>query len=338
MVADKMLGLSSVVRIFLKERPADHEILLHLDSPPILLRRHEEIFPGEDNKSYETFVAKVLSLLRPATSYMRNLVLEIVRLEQRLSDAAAHSARSVPVLHVVRPIIQMRSYPHWNWNLYFMYFLRNNDGRHSSTKIVLLDTVYFERLSSILSQATSRMLANYIGYKLLVHLSPLLPSKAAEFMIPLSYQYSSAGGVPARIEACMYLVEHLYPYGMRVLAWSMVLHKIPGLDEADVAVSKIDRLQTVLVPAYRDLELHYPLLDQPAVLLSPDQHMPVLETYYILMRTLRAHYWSTSNLTWFGELLLPSESAFRAGFSYDPSRNRLSLSPATIAFRGRHVT
>ncbi|KAH7961927.1 hypothetical protein HPB52_013390 [Rhipicephalus sanguineus] len=293
MVADKMLGLSTVVRIFLKERPADHEILLHLDSPPILLRRHEDIFPGEDTKSYEGFVARVLSLLKPNSSYTGNLVLEIVRLEQRLSDAAAHSARSVPVLHVVRPIMQ-----------------------------------------------------------------------SAEFMIPLSHQYNSAGGVPARTEACMYLVERLYPHGTRVLAWSMVLHKIPGLvsgnliedlrqleelarfemrqsaatapwlaqDEADVAVLKIDRLQTVLVPSYRDLELHYPLLDQPEVLLSPDKYMPVLETYYNLVRTLRAHYWSTSNLTWFGEPLLPSESAFRAGFSYDPSRNRLTLSPATVAF------
>ncbi|KAL1416029.1 hypothetical protein MTO96_028369 [Rhipicephalus appendiculatus] len=337
MVADKMLGLSTVVRIFLKERPADHEILLHLDSPPILLRRHEDIFPGEDTKSYEAFVTRVLSLLKPTTSYTRNIVLEIVRLEQRLSDAAAHSARSVPVLHVVRPIMQVRSYPHWNWNLYFSYFLNNNDGRHSSTKIVLLDAVYFERLSSILSQATSRMLANYIGYKLLVHLSPLLPFKSAEFMVPLSHQYNSAGGVPARIEACMYLVERLYPPRHKELARFEMRQSAataPWLtqDEADVAVLKIDRLQTVLVPAYRDLELHYPLLDQPGILLSPDQYIPVLETYYNLVRTLRALYWSTSNLTWFGEPLLPSESAFRAGFSYDPSLNRLSLSPATVAF------
>ncbi|KAH7967514.1 hypothetical protein HPB49_025269 [Dermacentor silvarum] len=363
-VADKMLGLSTVVTMYLKERPADHEIVLHLDSPPILLRRHEDIFPGEDTKAYETFVARVLSLLKPASSYTRNLVLELVRLEQRLSDAAAHSVRSVPVLHVVRPMMQVRSYPHWNWNVYFLYFIQGNEGRHSNTKIVLLDAVYFERLSSILSQASSRMLANYIGYKLLVHLSPLLPSKAAEFMIPLSHQHNSAGGVPARIEACMYLVERLYPYGTRVLVWHSVLHKIPGLvsgsliddlhhleelarfemrqsaatapwltqDEADVAVLKMDRLQSVLVPAYRDLELHYPLLDQPTILLSSNQYVPVLETYYNLVRTLRAQYWSTPNLTWFREPLLPSESAFKAGFSYDPSRNRLSVSPATVAF------
>ncbi|KAH6940089.1 hypothetical protein HPB50_024654 [Hyalomma asiaticum] len=364
MVADKLLGLSVVIRTLLKERPADHEIAIHLDSPPLILRRHEVIFPGEETKAYEDFVAKVLSLLKPASSYTRNLVLEVVHLEQRLSDAAAHSSRSVPVLHVVRPMMQVRSYPHWNWNIYFLYFLQGNDGRHSNTKIVLLDAVYFERLSSILAQASSRMLANYIGYKLLVHLSPLLPSKDAEFMIPLSHQHNSAGGVPARIEACMYLVERLYPYGTRVLVWSTVLHKIPGLvsgkliddlrrleeqarfemrqtaatapwltqDEADVAVLKMDRLQTVLVPTYRDLELHYPLLDQPAALLSPGQDMPVLETYYNLARTLRAYYWSTSNLTWFGEPLLPSESAFKAGFTYDPSRNRLYLSPATVAF------
>ncbi|XP_065281448.1 neprilysin-21-like [Dermacentor albipictus] len=364
MVADKMLGLSTVVSMRLKERPADHEIVLHLDSPPILLRRHEDVFPGEDPKTYEAFVARVLSLLKPARSYTRNLVLELVRLEQRLSDAAAHSVRSVPVLHVVRPIMQVRSYSHWNWNVYFSYFLQGNEGRHSNAKIVLLDAVYFERLSSILSQASSRLLANYIGYKLLVHLSPLLPSKAAEFMIPLSHQHNSAGGVPARIEACMYLVERLYPYGTRVLVWHSVLHKIPGLvagkliddlhqleefarfemrqsaatapwltqDEADVAVLKMDRLQTVLVPAYRDLELQYPLLDQPTVRLSSNQYVPVLETYYNLVRTLRAQYWSTPNLTWFQEPLLPSESAFKAAFSYDPSLNRLSMSPATVAF------
>ncbi|KAH9370885.1 hypothetical protein HPB48_020710 [Haemaphysalis longicornis] len=363
-VADKMLGLSSIVSMSVRERPADRKILLHLNSPPILLRRHEDIFPGEQLNTYETFVARVLTLLKAGSWYTKNQALEIVRFEERLSDAAADSARSVPMLHVVRPLGQVKSYSHWNWNEYFLHFLTGSDGQHSFSELVLLDELYFKRLSSILSQVSSRTLANYIGYKLLVHLSPLLPPSDAEFMLPLSHSHHSAGSVPARTEACMYLLERLYPYGTRILVWATVIRSVPGIisgeiaddlrqmeelarfemrqsaatapwlsqEEADRAVLKIDRLRVVLAPKRAELELPYPLLYAAAILMPDGGGTTILETYYTLMRTLRAHYWSTANLTYFHEPLLPTESAFQAGFSYDVYNNVVSMSPATVAF------
>ncbi|KAL3219796.1 hypothetical protein MRX96_005563 [Rhipicephalus microplus] len=187
--AEKMLGFSTLVSVSLRERPTTHEIMLHVNSPPILLRLYKDAFPGKDIKAYGEFIFEVLSLWNPGGNDILPSVLEIMDLEERISIAASHSARSVPVLHVTLAIDTIRSYPHWNWQSYFQHFLDGNMGQHSSSKVALLDPVYFNHLSSILAHARARTLLNYVGFKLVVFLSPLLPSNKADFMVPVSYHH-----------------------------------------------------------------------------------------------------------------------------------------------------
>lgn len=57
-------------------------------------------------------------------------------------------------------------------------------------------------------------LFNYIGYRTLVQLAPLLPDDAS-FLVPLSHD-DPVKGVPERLQACVHLLERLFPFGTRI--------------------------------------------------------------------------------------------------------------------------
>ncbi|KAH6937843.1 hypothetical protein HPB50_004683 [Hyalomma asiaticum] len=357
--AEKMLGFSTLVSMSLRERPTTHEIMLHVNSPPILLRLYKDAYPGKDIKAYGEFVFEVLSLWNPGGHDILPSVLALMDLEERISIAASHSTRSVPVLHVTLPIAAIRSYPHWNWQSYFQHFLDGNLAQHSSSNIALLDPVYFNHLTSILSRATTRTLLNYVGYKLVVFLSPLLPSNKADFMVPLSYHHHLATGVSRRLEACMFLLERLYSIPTRALVWSHLLKKAPSLssgdiadelqnmehlarnemkqaathtawltqEEASVAVLKIERMKLILAPNNREdtfRQLHV------ASRISDDASF--IEAVYNSQRNLREKYWRGDNLSLFHEPVTAADSAFVPGFVYEPDRNELTVSPVTVDF------
>ncbi|XP_077553646.1 endothelin-converting enzyme 2-like [Haemaphysalis longicornis] len=353
--ADKLLGLSTLVSTSVRERGSDNEIVLHVDSPTILLRRYKGAFPERSIKHYDEFILQVMSLWKPAG---RNAgVRDIIELESMMSAAALHAARTAPVLHVVRARGKIRSQPHWNWQSYFDYFLKNTV--QSRDKVVLLDPAYFDHIFNILGVVMPRTLLNYFGYKLVVYLSPLLPPNKASFMVPLSHQHHSGGGIPNRLEACMYLLERLYPCGTRSLVWSRVLSKDPSLlsggraddlrrledfarsemkkaaskaswmteEEASVAVLKVERMEVTLAPKDQDAALHPLPLGAHFF-----ENESLIQVYYGLLLSNREAYWTSTDPSRFYEPATPTESAFRTGFSYDPSRNEVSVSPVTMSF------
>ncbi|KAG0430065.1 hypothetical protein HPB47_023035 [Ixodes persulcatus] len=359
-VADKLLGLSTFVSTSLKQRSSGGEISLYVDSPPILLRRYEAFYPTNMLYKYVDFVSKTLSLWKRANSRTSALALELVQLEQTMSDIAGHSARSVPIVHVIRAIVRMPAFQNWDWHVYFTYFLRGDAMRRSSGKVVLLDPAYFDKISILLSHLSQRVLINYVGYKLLVNLSPLLPASKANFMMPLSHQYHRADQASDRLQACMFLLERLYPFGTRSLIWNAMLTKSTAIlsgdlahdlrffgeqarsemmqcaagapwmsrDEFELAVFKIKHIELILTPSKEELALRF----EPFEPATPPHSSHLLATYYNLIRLIRSQYWFAKNLEYFREPSTPTGSSFIPGFAYDPVENTVRLSPATVAF------
>ncbi|KAH9371095.1 hypothetical protein HPB48_014689 [Haemaphysalis longicornis] len=181
--AEKMLGVSSLVLVSLRSRPSSHKTMLHVNSPPVLLRRFKNAFPGPYIKSYGEFISKALSLSNPSGQDVHQTVLRILMLEEKISTAAAQSVRNVPVADVTLPISNLTSQPYWDWQAYFEYFIKDNQGRLTRDEVALLDSAYFNDLPNIISRFTVQTILNYVGYKLIVAISPLLPPNEAGFMI-----------------------------------------------------------------------------------------------------------------------------------------------------------
>ncbi|KAH6937433.1 hypothetical protein HPB50_000472 [Hyalomma asiaticum] len=357
--AEKMVGLSTLVRTTLRERASSNALLLHIDAPSILLRRFKDVFPERDMKAYGEFVLKVLTLWKRKGRSTTSSAVDIIDMEERMNVAASHTLRKVPVLNVVQYIDKIESPPHWDWKSYFKQFLRKDAFRHSKDKVVLLDQLYFDRLSSILPQAQAHTLLNYVGYKLLVHLSPVLPPNKAAFMVPLSHEHHLTVGLPKRLEACLHLLEDVYPLGTKSLVWSLVLSKAPDIisgvaaenlrrmedfarhemrkaaskapwmteEEAAIAITKIDRMEIVLAPKDQDAGLH----NLPSGV-NVFENSSLIEGYYTMVVSIRDMYWKMADLSRFHQPITLTESAFRPGYVYEPDRNEVSVSPVTDAF------
>ncbi|KAK8764763.1 hypothetical protein V5799_032632 [Amblyomma americanum] len=52
---------------------------------------------------------------------------------------------------------------------------------------------YLQDLAEIMDNSSRTALFNYVGYRLMVHLSPLLPDDAA-FLVPLSHENAARAG------------------------------------------------------------------------------------------------------------------------------------------------
>ncbi|XP_064470360.1 neprilysin-2-like [Ornithodoros turicata] len=356
-VADKMLGTSTFVTLMLRQRTWDKELQLHVDSPPIFLRRFEALGPVAGLRTYRDFVYKVLWLRKKVPRNARGLASDIVRLEEMMSEAAAPSARSVPVVHISRPLGEFKILRNWNWLRYFSHFV---EGAPSIDlrDIVILDRNYIDQLAVILAEANRRTLINYIGYRVLIYMSPLLPARKAEFVLSVSHPVLVTNGVSARLVSCMFMLERLYPFGVRVLTWEAINKTFSSnLDsladdfkmvqddarsemktaalsatwlkknESRMAVAKIERMRIEILPMKEERTL-------PPASFShiPPRQGSLLMTYYNLVRFMRTKYWTSGDPTYFQEPMTQTGSVFQPGFSYDPQRNVLTLSPATVIF------
>ncbi|XP_064469487.1 neprilysin-2-like [Ornithodoros turicata] len=362
-VADKLLGIATFVTLVLRQRSWDHELELHVDSPHIFLRRFEALQPRGNLTTYTEFVYKVLSLRRLASREIRDLAAEIVKLEEMMSEVAADSMRSVPVAHATRPLRSFKTVRNWDWFRYFSYFAEGTPSV-PLTNVVVLDPVYLDQLTVILPEIHRRTLINYIGYRLAIYLSPLLPANKAHFILPITHPIALTKDASERLAACMFMLERVYPFGVRSITWSALMQKgqSPNLDdeeladdlkrlqdvsrfeikqaalsapwlntnESRIASLKIERMEIELMPSKTDLTL-------PASTFSPSlpEQRELLTTYYKLLRFIRTQYWSGGDPTHFQARMSPSESVFRPGFSYDPQRNVITLSPATVVFGAR---
>ncbi|XP_064470334.1 endothelin-converting enzyme 1-like [Ornithodoros turicata] len=361
-VTDKLLGTSAFVTLVLRQRSWDHELELHVDSPSIFLRRFQELRAADNITKYTDFVYKVLSLQKQPSDETRDLAVEIVKLEVMMSEAAAEGTRSVPMAHAMRPLGSFKTLRNWDWLRYFSYFTEGTPGL-ALESVVVLDPNYVDQLEDILSETHRRTLVNYIGYRLVVGLSPLLPGNEGGFMLPVSHPIQLVKDASGRLAACMSALERVYPFGVRTLTWSAmsqsdrtlkIIERLSGdlkrlqdlaqyemkqtsvsapwlhANESHVASLKFDRIQFELTPSNAELSL--PVSTSSP---SPPERGQLLMTYYKLFRFVRTQYWTGGDPTHFQEPMTPSESVFGPGFSYDPQRNAIALSPATILFGAR---
>ncbi|XP_064470364.1 endothelin-converting enzyme-like 1 [Ornithodoros turicata] len=360
-VMDKLLGTSTFVTVSLHQRSWDNKVELHVDSPPIFLRRFLAVAPKRDNVTYTEYVYKVLSLREEVSDKALELATEIVKLEEAMSDAAAPSSGNLPVVQATRPLNSFKTLPNWDWTQYFSYFIQGTP-RLVLGKISILDRNYIDQLAVILTNVRQRTLINYIGYRLIIYMSPLLPAGRTHFILPISHPVQTTRGVPERLAACMFMLERVYPFGVRALTWSAMMRKSKSLhldslgddfrrirdvvryemkraavsapwlnnNESHVATSKVDGMKIELIPRKE-------LLALPAMTFQKDVPVRgrVLLAYYKLLRFVHTQYWTSGDRTHFHDPIIPRESVFQPGSFYDHQRNVLTLSPATVAFVAR---
>ncbi|KAH7975177.1 hypothetical protein HPB49_024766 [Dermacentor silvarum] len=183
---------------------------VQLDVPRTILRRHQLRHTNENLFNYSQVVAKALSIL----NVMENVELlaeNIVILEMRLEEAAEMKT-FVPPLARKRSLESLPESQKWSWRDYVNVIFRYPLNRIDIVEALAPD--YLTDVADIMDNTSYTTLANYMGYRTMVHLSPMLPDEA-EFLVPLSRD-KLVVGVGERFQACVHLLEDLFPFGMRM--------------------------------------------------------------------------------------------------------------------------
>ncbi|KAL1477313.1 hypothetical protein MTO96_035830 [Rhipicephalus appendiculatus] len=219
-VLDFSLGVFPLVRLSLRRHYG--RVTLQMDRTPLPLRLHQlSVPPPRDLASYLQIVESALGMLHDGgrtsvkdTGMYRNAAAAIVQLEQSLEraqprDAFVYGAR----------LIQLGDLPRsrrWDWAEYIA-IVRDDSTLLTRANLTLLvhEPEHLALATEILGNTSAAVLFNYLGYRTLTHLAPLLPTEA-HFLLQLA-PWANAGPSPL-LAGCLRLLAHLNPHALPFFA------------------------------------------------------------------------------------------------------------------------
>ncbi|KAG0444951.1 hypothetical protein HPB47_013188 [Ixodes persulcatus] len=194
MKVDKDLAIFPIVSVSLRKRFENEGYMLHLDSPKLTLVRHQMAYLEEGLQEYSKKYIKCALSLLGSKANMDHTADDVFELERRLDEASLPARKFVSVLNLTIPIVNLKRTGHLEWETYLVHL------RPGSDKVVVMNSAYIEKLSGILTSTALSTLLNYVGFRILVSLSPFL-SKEAGFLVPLSYDDHIPGYYDTKTEA-----------------------------------------------------------------------------------------------------------------------------------------
>ncbi|CAN7997234.1 unnamed protein product, partial [Ixodes hexagonus] len=202
------------------------ELLLVLGQPTLPLERHEHLDESRAMDWYKELVARAVRLFYRGRDHEK-IVDAIVGLERQL----AHSLESMPTrkrLPVYK--VSLASIPcggHWDWVVFANAVLKGSAAVSPSQRVAVRSMLFLQRLAHIAHGAPKAELLNYVGYRVLLAMSPLLPAKT-EFLVPLSVEGRRIAGLE-RLQACVQLMEKVFGSALTVVLG----HASPFLQRPD---------------------------------------------------------------------------------------------------------
>uniref|UniRef100_A0A131YZF6 Gluzincin n=1 Tax=Rhipicephalus appendiculatus TaxID=34631 RepID=A0A131YZF6_RHIAP len=351
-LVDKRLNLLAVVHVTLRKRFENEGYMMHLDSPWLTMVRHQMTFLDEGFQEYKNCIKRAFTLLgsKVETDHIADDVLEF---ERKLDEASLPPKRFVSILNSTVSIVNLKRAGKLEWDAYLTYL------QPGSEKVIVVNSAFINKLSGILTSTALSTLLNYVGFRILVLLSPLLP-KQAEFLVPLSYD-DHIHKYNARLQACIHLTERLFPYGIRKIARaamgkttmeqiaydhnldkmvssvkgvvSQTVARAPWLTqtEADVATQKIESLEVDFIGAKEHMDAinaYY----QSRVEVSFSMESAVRDYTTLLNETMSRYWLSKDNADYDARYHV---SCLRPGYEYNAGKNVLHVPFGVVALQQR---
>lgn len=209
---DAALGVFPFVEVTVRNE-YENKYTIHLDAAKTVLKRSQTWYTMGNLTNYAVSIAAMLLALGIPRPHSETAAGELVKLEVQLEDAISTRVFEPPTYRT-RTLDQLPRGWSWNWKEYLSVIFKNypvfDDAQVS---VEDLAPQYFEELAKHMNQTSLTTLLLYVGYRVLVHLSPLLPDEVENF-VPLSMD-GIVRGVPERLQGCARLLELAYPQGMR---------------------------------------------------------------------------------------------------------------------------
>ncbi|KAH9380109.1 hypothetical protein HPB48_019133 [Haemaphysalis longicornis] len=218
-----------------------------LTAPATLYRRFMTNFVESTDSLYVDFVARTLDLYSPGKT--RSAARKIVQLEKRLESfmLASEEELMMPPREKPTSLEDLFLADNWDWMTYFNELIVSANGTIGNhTRVTVNDPVFFRNLGHVMRGTWDAVIANYIVFKTVVVLAPVL-GEEADFLLQFAHD-DDVPDISARKAACLGLLEKLFKYGMGIVA-KLTL----GREFATTPRSHMDRQLTYLFNASRHL-------------------------------------------------------------------------------------
>ncbi|KAH8039308.1 hypothetical protein HPB51_005554 [Rhipicephalus microplus] len=188
-----------------------------LKRPLTYLERFASLSREASAKRYEGIIVHALSIFgNKSVGIIAGR--QIAKLEESLHSLVYLGSKHVQ--YVSNDLWSVDALPkstHWDWLRYMKLLFKTETLVNASTVVFLEDPLFFTRMSSIFKmQNYKTAVANYVGLKALVTLSPLMPSEYR-----LLYEFTLGSNInhfDSQLAACGTLLERIYRYGVGIAA------------------------------------------------------------------------------------------------------------------------
>ncbi|KAK8783373.1 hypothetical protein V5799_010262 [Amblyomma americanum] len=201
------------VRVLRRSEPSEaggFDIVLA--APETLYRRFLTSFVDSDDSTYADFVAKTMRLCTLENT--RSAARKIMQLEKRLESFMLSSDEELmmPPREKHASLDDLFLSDNWDWPVYFNSLIASANGSiGNDTKVIMSDPVFFRNMASVLTGTWDTTIANYMAYKAIVELAPVL-GQDAEYLLQFTHDYD-VPDLGERQVACLSLMEKLFKYG-----------------------------------------------------------------------------------------------------------------------------
>lgn len=198
----RYFGLATLVLL----EPSEHPLLgrsplLALDKPGLLL------YPGNDSSWYYDAVSLALSATARKNVAKHSIALDLTNFARQLASIV-RSPRASGDLGRDAKLERLRSVPRYRALL--VGFLQNDSLVNDDTELLLRAPEYAIRLGYLLDDTAPHVALNYIGFRLLVHVSPFVPESLRKLVPLRARELGLDGHGPGKL-VCLRTVEHAMP-------------------------------------------------------------------------------------------------------------------------------
>lgn len=216
--ADRIMRLNVLFSVVLERRGlvGNSSLIFVLGPPKTFYKRFATNVLEATDSLYTDFVEKALNIFS-SRKLLHSTAERIAALEKRLESITLVTEEEFARTrrYEVVPLRSLVVNNSWDWINYFQT-LAQSDAIGSDTEVATTDPIFLKNLGFVTRSSWHSVIPNYVGFKVLMALSPFL-GKEAEFLLEFTHDFD----VPDLYErqvACMVLLEKLYKYGTSIVA------------------------------------------------------------------------------------------------------------------------
>ncbi|XP_077508027.1 neprilysin-2-like [Amblyomma americanum] len=215
---DRHLKLQTLFRVnVLRSVQKEGKSQVLLKPPVTFLKRYVALTRSNGTKHYQYMITRALTVYRNSTiaTVASN---HISTLEVTLENLTyLENVRAEYAIKDLWSIGMLPKSDHWDWLRYFQLLFKTEEEITAATFMFVEDPAFFSKLGSVFNaEDYATAVANYVGFKAMVTLSPFLPSDY-RFLYKFGHGYE-IGQVDPQLLACSLLLEKMYRYGVGIAA------------------------------------------------------------------------------------------------------------------------